>query len=42
MAFNLAGDGLVENLYHLLWMRDSTTHLKAKINLPDTIIYKYE
>eukprot|EP00347_Sterkiella_histriomuscorum_P005026 403358185 len=42
MAFQLSGDGIVENLYHLLWTKDSMFHKKAKIPIPHTIIYKFE
>ena len=42
MSIQLAGDGLVENLFHLLLIKDSMYQKKAKINLPHTIIYRYE
>ena len=42
MAFQLSGDGLVDNLYHLLWTKDSMFHKKAKIPIPHTVIYKFE
>ncbi|CDW89275.1 UNKNOWN [Stylonychia lemnae] len=42
MAFQLTGDGIVDNLYHLLWTKDTMFHKKAKIPIPHTIIYKFE
>ena len=42
MSFQLSGDGILENLYHLLWMKDTMFHKKAKIPLPHTVIYKFE
>lgn len=42
MALLLNGDGLIVNLYHLLWVKDMAYSEKSFILLPDTIIYRYE
>ena len=35
------GDGVRENIYHLLWKKDKNFNGNSlKINIPDTIIYK--
>lgn len=38
----LEGDGLIEDLYHLLWRKDSPFYQEGvlRVNLPHTIIYK--
>lgn len=38
----LEGDGLIEDLYHLLWRKDSPFFQEGslRVNLPHTIIYK--
>ena len=41
MALNLAGDGIIDNLYHYLWAKDALFNSGPYILLPDTIIYKY-
>lgn len=41
-AFQLAGDGYIENLFHLLWTKDPMFHSKCNINLPHTVIYRYD
>ena len=41
MALNLAGDGIIDNLYHYLWAKDSLFNSVSYILLPDTIIYKF-
>ena len=38
---NLAGDGVIDNLYHYLWAKDPLFNSSPYILLPDTIIYKY-
>lgn len=40
--FNLLeGDGLIDNLYHLLWIKDSIFGVDPYVLIPHTIIYKY-
>ena len=40
--FNLLeGDGLIENIYHLIWTKDSIFGIHPYVILPNTIIYKY-
>jgi hypothetical protein len=35
-------DGLVENLYHLLWLTDDVIDKKPfPFSIPDTVVYKY-
>lgn len=38
----LEGDGLIEDLYHLLWRKDSPYYQDGvlRVNLPHTVIYK--
>jgi len=38
--FPLEGDGIIENLFYYLWCKDELD-CGPKINIPDTIIYKY-
>ena len=38
----LSGDGLLQNLYHLLWAKDTTQLSELDIRLPDTVVYSYE
>ena len=41
--FNLLeGDGVIENIYHLLWTRDSIFGTEPYVNIPDSILYKYQ
>jgi len=42
MNLSLTGDGLVENLYHYVWAKDHLFRTSPDINLPDTVIYRYE
>lgn len=42
MSINISGDGLVENLFHLLWTKEVKYKKNVPIYIPDTIIYKYE
>ena len=42
MALLLNGDGLIVNLYHLLWVKDMAYSEKSFVLLPDTVIYRYE
>ena len=40
--FNLLeGDGVIENLYHLLWTKDSIFGMDPYVVIPHTILYKY-
>lgn len=40
--FNLLeGDGLIENIYHLLWTKDSIFGIDPYVVVPHTILYKY-
>ena len=41
MKLNLAGDGVIENLYHYLWAKDALFNSGPHILLADTVIYKY-
>ena len=38
----LEGDGFIENLYHYLWSKDSIFNRSPSVNLPDTVVYRYE
>lgn len=38
----LQGDGIIENLYHYLWSKDSLFNRNPQVNIPDTILYRYE
>ncbi len=38
----LKGDGLVENLFHIMWCKDSLFKQSPCILLPDTIVYRFE
>ena len=38
--YPLEGDGVIDNLFYYLWMKDELDQ-GPKINIPDTIIYKY-
>jgi hypothetical protein len=41
--FNLIeGDGVIENLYHLLWTKDTIFNTDPNVVIPHTIIYKYQ
>ena len=43
MAMNLGDDGFVENIFHLLWTKGGHVYKNlTQINLPDTIIFKFE
>ena len=39
-SYPLEGDGVISNLFHFLWCKDEFDN-GPKINIPDTIIYKY-
>ncbi len=38
----LDGDGLIENLYHYIWSKDNLLGRRPKVNLPDTVLFRYE
>ena len=38
----LNGDGLIENLYHYLWSKDSLFNRNPQVFIPDTVVYSYE
>ncbi len=41
--FNLLeGDGVIENIYHLLWTKDSIFGTDPNVLIPHTVIYKYQ
>jgi hypothetical protein len=41
--FNLLeGDGVIENIYHLLWTKDSIFGSDPNVFMPHTILYKYQ
>ncbi len=42
LNMELQGDGLIENLYHYLWSKDSLFKKSPQINIPDTLVYRYE
>lgn len=39
---NLEGDGMVENLYHYIWSKDSLFKTSPDVLIPDTIVYRFE
>ena len=42
LNMELQGDGLIENLYHYLWSKDSLFNQSPQVNIPDTVVYRYE
>lgn len=38
----LEGDGVIENIFHLLWTKDSIFGRESYVIIPDTIIFKYQ
>lgn len=42
LNMDLNGDGLIENLYHYLWSKDSLFNRSPQVNIPDTVIFRYE
>jgi len=38
----LEGDGLIENIYHMLWTKDSIFGTDPYVMIPQTILYKYQ
>ena len=37
----LEGDGVIDNLYHFLWAKDTIFYTDPSIYIPHTILYKY-
>ena len=37
----LEGDGVIDNIYHFLWTKDTIFHTDPSIYIPHTILYKY-
>ena len=37
----LEGDGIIDNIYHFLWTKDTIFHADPSIYIPHTILYKY-
>ena len=42
LNMELQGDGLIETLYHYLWSKDSLFNQSPQVNIPDTVVYRYE
>ena len=38
----LEGDGVIENIYHFLWTKDTIFNTDPFIRIPHTILYKYQ
>ena len=38
----LEGDGVIENIYHFLWTKDTIFNTDPYIIIPQTILYKYQ
>lgn len=38
----LEGDGVIENIYHFLWTKDSIFNTDPYVVIPQTILYKYQ
>ena len=41
MFNSLEGDGIIENIYHFLWTKDTIFNTHNSIYIPHTILYKY-
>ena len=37
----LDGDGVIDNIYHFLWTKDTIFHTDPSVYIPHTILYKY-
>ena len=37
----LEGDGIIDNIYHFLWTKDTIFHTDPSVYIPHTILYKY-
>ena len=42
MFNSLEGDGVIENIYHFLWTKDTIFNTDHSIYIPQTILYKYK
>lgn len=42
MLNDLEGDGVIENIYHFLWTKDTIFNTDPGILIPHTILYKYQ
>ena len=38
----LEGDGVIENIYHFLWTKDTIFNTDPLVYIPQTILYKYQ
>ena len=38
----LEGDGVIENIYHFLWTKDTIFNTDPSVYIPQTILYKYQ
>ena len=38
----LEGDGVIENIYHFLWTKDTIFNTDPYVIIPHTILYKYQ
>jgi len=38
----LSGDGLIDNLFTVLWMRDPLSDVAPSIRIPNTVVYKHQ
>lgn len=38
----LEGDGVIENIYHFLWTKDTIFNTEPYVVIPQTILYKYQ
>ena len=38
----LEGDGVIENIYHFLWTKDTIFNTDPQVYIPQTILYKYQ
>mmetsp|Transcript_54063 Transcript_54063/g.143929 ORF Transcript_54063/g.143929 Transcript_54063/m.143929 type:complete len:105 (+) Transcript_54063:84-398(+) len=39
---HLSGDGLIDNLFTVLWMRDPLSDVAPSIRIPNTVVYKHQ
>ena len=42
MFKSLEGDGIIDNIYYFLWIKDTIFNTEHSIYIPQTIIYKYK
>ena len=38
----LEGDGVIENIYHFLWTKDTIFNSDPSVYIPQTILFKYQ